>query len=111
MKRLKLNKGLSFAMKGFSCTKGKSFEVEDNMAEKLLKTGRFEEVSEPMPNEGSESKKLSAEDISGMKKDELIALAEEYGINIEDCKNNNERAERIQGALGLTNFTQMGMEN
>lgn len=111
MKRLKLNQGLSYAMKGFSCVKGVLFNAEDGLAEKLLKTGRFEEISEPFPDVEPEGKGLSADDIVGMKKDELIALAVEHGINIEDCKNNDERAGRIQSALGLASFVQMGMED
>lgn len=111
MKRLKLNQGLSYAMKDFSCVKGAPFDAEDNLAEKLLKTGRFEEISGPVPDEEPEKNNPSADDIARMKKDELIALAEEYGINIEDCRNNDERAERIQGALGLASFVQMGLED
>lgn len=42
MKRLKLTKGLSFSMKNFSCKKGEPFCVDDEKAEELLSTGRFE---------------------------------------------------------------------
>ena len=41
MKRLKLNQGLSYTTKGFSCIKGAPFDAEDDLAEKLLGTGRF----------------------------------------------------------------------
>lgn len=111
MKRLMLNQGLSYAMKGFSCVKGAPFDAEDDLAAKLLGTGRFEEISEPVPDAGSEERGLSADDIARMKKDELIALAEKHGVNIEDCRNNDERAGRIQGFLGLSSFAQMGLED
>lgn len=42
MKRLKLTKGLSFSMMDFSCKKGEPFCTDDEKAEKLLSTGRFE---------------------------------------------------------------------
>ena len=42
MKRLKLIKGLSFCMMNFSCKKGEPFCVDDEKAEALLSTGRFE---------------------------------------------------------------------
>lgn len=111
MKRLKLNQGLSYTMKGFSCVKGASFNAEDDLAEKLLGTGRFEEISDPAPDVEPEEKELSADDIARMKKDELITLAEKHGINIENCRNNDERARRIQGFFGLSNFAQMGLED
>lgn len=112
MKRLKLVQGLSYAMKGFSCVKGALVDVGDDLAEKLLETGRFEDESglEPAPDEGGEKEEPSADDIARMKNDELIALAKERGINIGDCKNKDERIERIQGALGLVSFVQMGLE-
>jgi len=43
MKRLSLNTGLSYSIRGFSCVKGEPFEVEDGLAEQLLATGRFDE--------------------------------------------------------------------
>lgn len=42
MKRLKLIKGLSFCMMNFHCKKGEPFCVDDEKAEELLSTGRFE---------------------------------------------------------------------
>lgn len=55
MKRLKLTKGLSFSMMNFSCKKGEPFCVDDEKAEKLLSTGRFEMlgvVCESLKTEG-----------------------------------------------------------
>lgn len=53
---------------------------------------------------------LTAELIEKMKKNELIALAEEKGIDIKDCNTNDERIERIKGALGLVNFGSLEFE-
>lgn len=145
MKRLKLIKGLSFCMMNFSCNKGKSFCVDDEKAEELLATGRFEMLGvvgespkteekgepgksqSPAPedsqnpqndnmDDGEELGKaddgaeLTADFIEKMKKDELITLAAEKGIDIKDCNNNEERIERIKEALGLVSFGSLGFE-
>lgn len=55
MKRLKLTKGLSFSMMNFSCKKGEPFCADDEKAEKLLSTGRFDMlgvVDESLKTEG-----------------------------------------------------------
>lgn len=128
MKSLKLVNGLSYSMMNFSCKKGEPFCVDDETADKLLSTGRFkilgvisetnqspdsEDSYNPQnddmdggddperPNKGAE---LTAELIEKMKKDDLIALATDKSIDIKDCSNNEERIERIKGALGLVNF-------
>lgn len=121
--KVKLIKGLSYTSPSFSCKKGKEVTVSDEVGAKLLKTGRFEEVTEVAgedtvdgigaTQEGSGESgshnneaagELSAEVIDKMKKDELIALAEAKGVDISDCNNNDERAEKIKGALGLVNM-------
>ena len=51
MKKLSLIKGLSYSLRGFSCVKGKPFEVEDELAEQLIGTGRFEEMAMEMSEE------------------------------------------------------------
>lgn len=111
MKKLKLKKGLSYSIKGFSCKKESPFSVEDNLAEKLLETGRFEQISTEQEVSKPVNQELSADDIATMKKDELLAYAAAHNIDVEDCKNNEERIERIQGALGLVSFVQMNLEN
>jgi hypothetical protein len=111
MKNLILKKGLSYSMKGFSCTRGNPVSVEDDVATILLATGRFEEGGTPDAPETEKSKDVSAEDITKMKKDELIEFAEAHDIDIADCSNNDERIARIQGALGLASFAQMGLED
>lgn len=110
MRNMELKKGLSYSMKGFSCIKGNPVSVEDDVAEKLLATGRFEEVAVAAVVSEGESE-VSADDIASMKKDDLIAFAAVHDIDISDCKNNEERIERIQGVLGLASFTQMGLED
>lgn len=44
MRKVCLKTGLSYVAKGISCRKGKVMDVEDDVAEKLMKTGRFEAV-------------------------------------------------------------------
>lgn len=108
MKRLKLIKGLSYTIRGFSCEKGKPFEVSDDEAEKLMKTERFAMLEDAIPDsDDGGSEQLSADAINAMKKDELVALAEEKSIDISECKNNEERAEKIKGAFGLVNMSQL----
>ena len=166
MKKLKLIQGLSYAVRGFSCVKGVPFNIEDNIAERLLSTGRFEELqsvsadnneieddvepdwndtltnrndvkpdwndsmtnrndvkpdwndtekADAAPNHEGVSlpieRELSADAIAKLKKAELEALAAERNIDISDCNNNNERAGRICGMLGLASTVQMGLED
>ena len=111
MKRLELIKGLSYTARGFSCEKGKPFEVSDEDAAKMMKTGRFKELEDLIPvSDDDTGVQLSADAINAMKKDELVALAEEKGIDISECKNNEERAEKICGMLGLASTVQLGLE-
>lgn len=136
MKRLLLTKGLSYSAMNFSCRKGSSFLVDDEMAEKLIATGRFEmlgvvNISSTAEGNGDSNKnqtlnnsmddglkpgkpgdetELTAELIEKMKKDELIALAAEKDIDIKDCKSNDDRIDRIKEALGLMNFGSLEFE-
>lgn len=130
MRRMKLIQGLSYAVRGFSCTSGVPFDVEDDIAGRLLSTGRFEELQcvsagndDPGDKTGDgtddgtsgwmdlSGKELSADGISRLKKAELEALAAEKGIDISDCANNDARAAKICGALGLASMVQMGLED
>lgn len=130
MRRLKLIQGLSYAVRGFSCTSGVPFDAEDDIAGRLLSTGRFEELQcvsagndEPGDKTGDGTddgtsglmdlfgEELSADGISRLKKAELEALAAEKGIDISDCANNEARAAKICGALGLASMVQMGLED
>lgn len=128
--KVRLIKGLSYTTPSGSYKKGKTATVSDEAGAKLLKTGRFEEVKEEDifgddeviapaadnsgddngntgSNNNADDKELSAEAIDKLKKDELIALAAEKGIDISECNNNEERAEKIKGALGVVNMSQL----
>lgn len=128
--KVKLIKGLSYTTPSGSYKKGKAVDVKDEVGAKLLKTGRFEEVKdeeviggeeviapaaensgEENSNSGSDNnaddKELSAEAIDKLKKDELIDLAAKKGIDVSECTNNPERAEKIKGALGLVNMADL----
>ena len=100
MKRLSLNTGLSYSIRGFSCVKGEPFEVEDGLAEQLLATGRFDEQP-VIANPAEESDTDNAD---------LLALAEEKNISLEGCSKHDEYVERINGALGLVDFSKLGLE-
>lgn len=122
MKKVCLKTGLSYVAKGISCRKGKVVEVEDDVAARLLKTGRFEimgmesvvpEFVDLAPESLAPESPASAgtpTNITSMKKDELIAFAEEQGIDVADCKNNEERIQRIQGEMDLKAFTRLASE-
>lgn len=135
MKRLLLNTGLSYSIRGFSCVKGEPFEVEDELAEQLLATGRFDEQSvidnhaeesdTDNPGTGEEDEQqekpengagagvedgLTASKVSQMRNADLLALAEEKNISLEGCSKHDEYVERINGALGLVDFSKLGLE-
>lgn len=138
MKKVWLKAGLSYVARGISCVKGKTVDVEDDVAARLMKTGRFEiEDVEPAVSEFAESTlapefTIPASDfpvpgvaelvsdppavaakydrITSMRKDELIAFAEAQGINIEDCKNNEERIQRIQSEMDRKVFVRLASE-
>ena len=138
MKKVCLKVGLSYTTKGFSCVNGITVDVEDDIAEKLVKTGRFAIVRDVVkddppaiptvngtgtpPANGNDGggqnaappvvpdvEQLSADMINHMKKDELIALAAEKSIDISDCNNNDERAAKICGMLGLASTVNLGL--
>jgi hypothetical protein len=129
MKTLELMRGLSYFTPGMSCKaeKGKPFVVEeDGLADALMATGKFRELdaadvlsgeAEPLNdgqnNAGSasggkegeadtgngEGEELTEEKVDAMKMPELIALAGEHGIDISECKNNDERKAIIKDIL------------
>ena len=139
MKRLSLNTGLSYSIRGFSCVKGEPFEVEDGLAEQLLATGRFDEqpvIANPAeeldtyntgagtgagdeepeaPENGAGAGAgvedgLTASKVSQMRNADLLALAEEKNISLEGCSKHDEYVERINGTLGLVDFSKLGLE-
>ena len=110
MKRLSLNTGLSYSIRGFSCVKGEPFEVEDGLAEQLLATGRFDEqpvIANPAEESDTDNTGTGGEDeepeapkngagagagvedgltaskVSQMRNADLLALAEEKNISLE----------------------------
>lgn len=110
MRKVCLKTGLSYVAKGISCRKGKVVDVEDDVAEKLMKTGRFEAVdTAPIDPESAAPEGKSA-NITSMKKDELIAFAEAQGIDVSDCKNNEERIQRIQSGMDINAFARLASE-
>ena len=191
MKRLSLNTGLSYSIRGFSCVKGEPFEVEDGLAEQLLATGRFDEqpvianpaeeldtdntgagaedeepgapengagagagvedglteqllatgrfdeqpvIANPAEELDTDNTGAGAEDeepgapengagagagvedgltaskVSQMRNADLLALAKEKNISLEGCSKHDEYVERINGALGLVDFSKLGLE-
>ena len=150
MKKVWLKAGLSYVARGISCVKGKIVDVEDDVAARLMKTGRFEIADvEPAASEFAESAlapeftaptsdppvpefttpapdtpvpgvaelvsdplavAAKYDRITSMRKDELIAFAEAQDINIEDCKNNEERIQRIQSEMDRKVFVRLASE-
>ncbi len=107
MKKICLKVGLSYAARGFSCVKGIPVEVEDDIAADLLKTGRFDIVDAALESADAPGEPSV---FASMKKDDLIAFAKEHGIDVEGCKNNGERIQRIQDAMALDEFTRADPE-
>ena len=79
MKRLSLNTGLSYSIRGFSCVKGEPFEVEDGLAEQLLATGRFDE----QPVIANPAEELDTDNTGAGAEDEELE-APENGAGAED---------------------------
>lgn len=112
MKKVCLKTGLSYSIKGFSCVRGVAVDVEDGLAYRLLATGRFKETTvQECQAVGQAGAWISAESIAKMKKEELLGLAAAHNIDIGGCKNNEERIGKLQGALCVASFAQMGLED
>lgn len=112
MKKICLKTGISYIAKGISCRKGKVVEVEDDVAARLVKTGRFEIVDTVPVDTDTESAppEDKSANIASMKKDELIAFAEAQGIDVADCKNNEERIRKIQSEMDIKAFARLASE-
>ncbi len=122
---LKLIKGLSYrggANRALKASKGQPFVSVETMeeAEAAMATGHFEIVRVPQapppaePPAGTQEDKKQAQTprtsaalttadlskpLNKMTTAELVARAAEIGVDISDCKNNDERREAIQAAL------------
>ena len=94
MKKLELIKGLSYSTMLFTAKKGASFIAENDLAERLLQTGKFKLIEE-IPEE---KVIIAAKNLDDMKKDELISYASEHGIDVAACKTNEDRISVIRAA-------------
>jgi ABC-type Zn2+ transport system substrate-binding protein/surface adhesin len=83
-------------------------EGEDNGEDDQNPKGEDHGEGDQNPKFGKSD--LTAEKVAAMNKTELTALAAKEGIDISSCKNNEERIERIKGALGLVSFADLGLE-
>lgn len=136
MKKLSLIKGLSYSLRGFSCVKGKPFEVENELAEQLIGTGRFEEMAMDMSEEDvtppadtdpaipptappvdldpdgkqKQDDELTASKVAKLRNEELLALAEEKNISLDGCSKHDEYVKRINETLNLVDFASLGLE-
>ncbi len=91
MKRLKLTKGLSFSMMNFSCKKGKPFCVDDEKAEKLFSTGRFEML-------GVVGESLKTEGNGGPDKNQSPVLDDSQNLQSDNLDDNEEPRKSDDGA-------------
>ena len=107
------------------------------LAEQLLATGRFDEqpvIANPAEELDTDNTGAGAEDeepeapengagagagvedgltaskVSQMRNADLLALAEEKNISLEGCSKHDEYVERINGVLGLVDFSKLGLE-
>ena len=114
MKSIRLIKGNTYSYGDKKYTIGKSIIIEDEAAGYLMTTGCFAcediENEKLTENPTGEDEELTASIIENMKKDELEELAGQKGIDLKGCKNNEEKAERIKGTLGLVNFNHLEFE-
>lgn len=104
MKCVKLAKGMDYRGHGVRAFSGKPLQVEDEKADELIATGFFKLSEVPVQAQVEKSIDDGAEDkpIDKMTKDELIAFAEQNGIDISACQNNDERKATIKSALEST---------
>ena len=78
--------------------------------------GAGAEDEEPEAPEGGAGAEAGVEDgltaskVSHMRNADLLALAEEKNISLEGCSKHDEYVERINGALGLVDFSKLGLE-
>ncbi len=105
MYKLKLIKGLSYSGgidRKLNATRSNPFCFVETVeeVEAAIASGHFQLVEEP---KAKEPEKTGTQDgnknIGKMTKDELEAYAAELGVDISECKNNDERKELIKKAL------------
>lgn len=105
MYKIKLIKGLSYwgGKEGaIRVTKGSPFcEVKTlEEAQEAVDTGYFTLIGE-VKTENTAQVQFTQEAIDKLNKADLLVLAEQHGINLAECKTNEDRKEVIIQALGL----------
>ncbi|MCI9417836.1 MAG: hypothetical protein HFI82_10635 [Eubacterium sp.] len=111
MKKAELIKGISYGGMGIRAVRDEILTVEDEVADKLSKTGYFK-ISDIIKQEDKNAysveshkdkskKQPSSVDkkIEKMKTAELEAYANENGIDISGCKNNSDRIDLIKAVI------------
>lgn len=95
---LKLVKGRSYTMNGFSCNRDVPFSIEDDKADILLKSGRFEQLDEieNSDDDVDDGSDKEPSDIDSMKVEELRKYASENEIDITGLKKKDEILEVIR---------------
>lgn len=96
MVKVKMIKGRSYRGAVTTDRKNPIAECSLEIADGLVKSGFFSLIGEDSPEAddgGAEEKHISR-----MNTEELTALAEELGINISACKNNNEKKVLLKDA-------------
>lgn len=115
--KLKLIKGLSYrgGKEGIlKATKDKPFCFVETMdeAEAAIASGHFQLVEVPKVKELEKpSNPEATKGIGKMTKDELESYAVEIGVDISDCKNNDERKDTIKKALEKAESNQPEPDN
>lgn len=109
MVKVELIKGLSYRGHGVSTIKGTPLTVNEEKAVVLVATGFFGYVGGNsavlVPSQNAENNfadsltPITTEDIEKMKTPQLIAFAEEKGIDVSSCRNNKERVKMIKDWL------------
>lgn len=105
MIKLKLIKGLSYRGGrdgSLKATKDKPFCYVETMeeAQEAIASGHFQMVEGEQAIPGKPVNDIPpAKAVDDMTKDELLAYAKEKGIDLSECKNNDERKETIKKAL------------
>lgn len=98
MKRLILVKGRSYSTKRYTAWKGIPFEMEEEAADLLLKTGRFQEIPVEMKGEADDAVKEDGlpRNFFDMTKSELESFAVANDIDLRGCKTKGEILAKLE---------------
>lgn len=94
MKKLQLMKGLSYSTMKVSAVKGVPFSIEDDVAEILMKTGRFEEMPEEDDTVAGEIEAFKR--FADMTKAELETFAATNAIDLWGCKSKADMLAKVE---------------